>query len=297
VTAERPSRGADGRDGTAFLTLPAIVAVGVALALAGSQGGASFRGIPLFALAVTLAFLLQWAAFVPAYLLQTERFFDLTGSLTYITVTVLAAGLAPTVDGRSLLVLALVVIWAVRLGTFLFRRVHRAGGDRRFDAIKPSLARFLLTWSLQGLWVTLTLAPALVVITTTSRRPLGPVASIGALVWAFGFVFEVVADEQKRRFRVDAANRGRFISTGLWAHSRHPNYFGEIVLWSGMALIAVPVLHGWQWASLISPVFVAVLLTRVSGVPMLERQADEEWGGREDYEAYKARTPVLIPRP
>jgi len=144
--------------------------------------------------------------------------------------------------------------------------------------------------------VTLTAAPALVVITTTTRRPLGPMAAIGMLVWVFGFVFEVLADEQKRRFRADPANRGRFIRTGLWARSRHPNYFGEIVLWSGMALIAVPVLHGWQWASLISPAFVAVLVTRVSGIPMLERRADEAWGGREDYEAYKARTPVLVPK-
>jgi len=254
------------------------------------------EGATLFATVVAVAFVIQWAAFVPAYLRQTERFFDLTGSLTYITVTVLAALLAPTVDGRSLLVAALVVVWAARLGVFLFRRVHRAGGDRRFDAIKPSFARFLLTWSLQGLWVSLTLAPALVVITTTARQPLGPVAAIGALVWIFGFVFEVVADEQKRRFRAAPANRGRFISTGLWARSRHPNYFGEIVLWSGMALIAVPVLRGWQWVSLISPVFVAVLLTRVSGIPMLEQRADEEWGGQEDYEAYKARTPVLVPR-
>jgi len=278
------------------LVIPAVVVIGAGMALAGSQGGASFRGTSLFAVVVAVAFLIQWAAFIPAYLRQTERFFDLTGSLTYITVTVLAALLAPTVDARSLLVAALVVVWAARLGVFLFRRVHRAGGDRRFDAIKPSFARFLLTWSLQGLWVTLTLAPALVVITTTARRPLGPVAAIGALVWIFGFVFEVVADEQKRRFRADPANRGRFISTGLWARSRHPNYFGEIVLWSGMALIAVPVLRGWQWASLISPLFVAALLTRVSGIPMLEQRADEEWGGREDYQAYKARTPVLIPR-
>ena len=112
-----------------------------------------------------------------------------------------------------------------------------------------------------------------------------------------GFAFEAVADSQKSRFRADPANKGRFIHTGLWAWSRHPNYFGEIVLWIGVAIIALPVLRGWQWVTLISPVFVTLLLTRVSGVPMLEKRADEKWGGQEDYEAYKERTPVLVPRP
>jgi steroid 5-alpha reductase family enzyme len=117
------------------------------------------------------------------------------------------------------------------------------------------------------------------------------------LVWVFGFVIEVTADSQKSRFRADPENKGKFIHTGLWAWSRHPNYFGEIVLWIGVAVIALPILRGWQWLTLISPVFVTLLLTRISGVPMLEKRADEKWGGQEDYEAYKERTPVLVPRP
>jgi steroid 5-alpha reductase family enzyme len=125
----------------------------------------------------------------------------------------------------------------------------------------------------------------------------GIVAIVGLAVWVAGFAVEATADLQKSRFRADPANRGAFISTGLWAWSRHPNYCGEIVLWIGVALIAVPVLHGWQWVSLISPVFVFLLLTRISGVPLLEKRADERWGDQNDYQAYKARTPVLVPRP
>ena len=121
--------------------------------------------------------------------------------------------------------------------------------------------------------------------------------AVGGLTWAIGFGIEVVADRQKSVFREEPANAGRFISSGLWAWSRHPNYFGEIVLWIGVAVICLPVLRGWQWVTLISPFFVTLLLTRVSGVPMLEKRADEKWGGQEDYEAYKERTPVLIPRP
>ncbi len=281
----------------ALITLPVIILVAVGLAWAGSQRSAMAFGVPIFALAVGLAFLIQWLAFIPAYLMQTERFYDLTGSFTYMTVTLIAVLLSPTVDGRSLLLLALVVVWAGRLGTFLFRRVQESGKDARFDELKVSFLRFLMTWTLQGLWVTFTLSAALAAISTTVRSPLGGFALAGFLVWVAGFAIEVVADAQKRRFRADPENQGEFIDTGLWAWSRHPNYFGEIVLWTGVAIITLPVLRGWQWVTLISPVFVTLLLTRVSGIPILEKRADEKWGGQEDYEAYKERTPVLIPRP
>jgi len=278
------------------MSLPVVVLIGIGVAVAGSQGGASVFGIPVFALSIGVVFCIQWLVFVPAYVLQTEKYFDLTGSLTYISVTIAAVLLSPTVDGRSILLAALVVIWAARLGTFLFRRIHGAGKDARFDEIKPSFVRFLSAWTLQGLWVTFTLAAALVAITTATRRELGLFALLGLLLWVFGFAIEVLADAQKRRFRADPLNRDAFITTGLWARSRHPNYFGEIVLWIGVAVIALPVLRGWQWVTVISPAFVALLLILVSGIPILEKRADAAWGGREDYEAYKERTPVLIPR-
>jgi len=284
-------------DRNALIALLIVILIGLGVAFAGSQGGASAFGIPIFAFSVGLVFLIQWLAFIAAYLLQTEKFYDLTGSITYISVTILAVLLSPVVDGRSILLLALVVIWAGRLGTFLFRRIQKAGKDARFDEIKPSFIRFLNTWTLQGLWVTFTSAAALAAITTTTRKELGLFALIGFLVWVFGFSIEATADAQKSRFRADPENKGKFIHTGLWAWSRHPNYFGEIVLWIGVAVIALPILRGWQWVTLISPVFVTLLITRISGVPMLEKRADEKWGGQEDYEAYKEHTSVLIPRP
>ena len=280
-----------------LVSLPIVLAVAGALAFAGSQGGASAGGVRVFALCVALAFMIQWLAFVPAYLLQTERFYDLVGSLTFVTVAVVAVALGPSADARSYLLLAMVVVWAGRLGFYLSRRIRRAGVDARFDAIKPSFIRFFTTWTLQGLWVSLTLGTALAAMTTTVRKGLEPLAFVGLAVWGLGLTVEVAADWQKSRFRADPTNRGKFIRTGLWAWSRHPNYFGEIVLWVGVTLVAVPVLHGWQWATLISPVFVFLLITRVSGIPLLEKKADERWGGREDYERYKAHTPALIPLP
>jgi steroid 5-alpha reductase family enzyme len=277
----------------AFLT---VILIGLLVATAGSQGGSQVAGIPVFALLVGLAFLIQWLVFIPAYRRQTEKFFDLTGSLTYISVSTLALLLSTGVEGRATLMWALVVIWAVRLGTFLFRRIKKAGKDDRFDEIKPSFIRFLNVWTIQGLWVTFTMTAALVTITTANRKELDLFALIGFLVWVFGFTMEVMADYQKSRFNADPNNKGKFIQTGLWSRSRHPNYFGEIVLWIGVMIIALPVLQGWQWVALISPIFVTLLLTRVSGVPLLEKKSDQKWGGQADYEAYKKRTPVLIPR-
>ncbi len=191
----------------------------------------------------------------------------------------------------------MVVIWATRLGTFLFGRVLKQGKDDRFDEIKVSFTSFLLTWTLQGLWVTFTAAAALAAITSTYQRALGWPALVGTLVWTFGYFIELIADVQKSAFKADPENDGTFIRTGLWAWSRHPNYFGEIVLWLGVAIVAFPALQGWALLTLISPVWVIIQLTLISGIPMLEKKADQKWGGQPDYEAYKTDTPVLIPRP
>ena len=284
-------------DRRAVITLPIILLVAALIAWAGSQGGYTISGIAVFALCIALAFVLQWIAFIPAYILQTEKFYDLMGSITYLSVTFIAVLLSPVVDARSWLLLGIISIWTIRLGVFLFLRIRAAGEDRRFRDIKPSFARFLLTWTIQGLWVSLTIAAALAAITTTTRLSLGLIGLLGFLVWLIGFGIEVIADRQKSRFRADPENAGKFINTGLWSWSRHPNYFGEIVLWVGVAIIAIPVLSGWQWLTLISPLFVVILLTRVSGVPMLEKQAEEKWGGQADYEDYKTRTSLLFLRP
>jgi len=281
----------------ALTATPLIVLLGAAIAWAGSQGGATVNALPIFALCAGLSFAINWIVFVHAYLKQTEHFFDLTGSLTYITVVAVALTLNEDRDPRSLLLGGLVLVWAGRLGSFLFARVRRDGSDGRFDELKPSLPRFLMTWTLQGLWVLLTIACALAAMTSAQSVPLGGFAAIGLAIWLAGFGIEVAADRAKGRFREDPNNRDRFIQSGIWAWSRHPNYFGEITLWLGVAVIALPVLTGWQYATLISPVFVYLLLTRVSGVPLLESRGKKKWGGDPEYQAYRARTPVLFLRP
>lgn len=282
---------------TSLVGIAAAVAIGALVAWAGSDASTEAAGLPVFAICGFLAFAINWAAFVPANIAKTERFYDLTGSITYILVTSLAVLLSDDLDNRAVVVAAMVVVWALRLGTFLFRRILREGKDDRFDQIKQSSIRFLMTWTLQGLWVFLTAAAALAIITSEVREPVGWVAIVGIVVWVAGLTIEVVADQQKSAFKQDPSNDGDFISSGLWAWSRHPNYFGEITLWTGIAIVALPVLSGWRWVVLISPVFVAILITKVSGVPMLEAKADERWGDQPDYQDYKENTPVLIPRP
>jgi steroid 5-alpha reductase family enzyme len=247
------------------------------------------------------AFAIQWVAFVPAYLTRSERFYDLTGSLSYLTVTLGALGVTAVyraLDLRSILIASLVVVWATRLGSFLFRRVHRAGKDGRFDEIKQSWHRFLVAWTLQGLWITLTALAALVVVTDASPpRPFDAFDVVGFGLWTLGFTIEVVADRQKAAFSARPESRGRFIDEGLWSWSRHPNYVGEIVLWLGIFVVGVGGYRSWQWLAVLSPVFVWVLLRFISGVPLLEQRADAKWGGQPDYEAYKARVPMLWPVP
>jgi steroid 5-alpha reductase family enzyme len=291
-----PRAGSDGRV-RATASIAVVLAIAACIAWAGSYGGAIAWGVPVFALCGAVAFAVNWAAFVPAWVGKTERYFDLTGSLTYLVLLAVALGLGGRVDARSLLLALLVALWAVRLGTFLFARIRADGSDGRFDRIKTDFGRFATTWTLQALWVFLTLACALAAITSATRVPLGSFAAVGTLLWIAGFGVEVVADQQKRAFRADPANDGRFITTGLWAWSQHPNYFGEITLWLGVALVALPALTGWQHATLISPVFVYLLLTRVSGVPLLEARAARRWGDDPEFSAYSQRTPRLVLRP
>lgn len=296
MSSPTPTRPKSSR--SSLIAIGATLVIGALVAVAGSQNSATLGGIPLFALAVAAAFAIQVIAFIPAMILQTERFFDLTGSLTFFVISAALILLAPMPDARSWILAAMVMLWAARLGSFLAIRVHKAGSDGRFDAIKGSPLRFLQVWMIQGAWVSLTAAAAWIAISTdaAARAPIGWLTIVGIIAWALGMVIEIVADAQKSAFRADPHNRDEFIRTGLWSRSRHPNYFGEIVIWVGVFLTAAPVLVGWQWVALLSPVFVILLLTRVSGIPLLEARAETKWGDRADYVTYRESTPTLIPK-
>lgn len=294
--------GSGKQPGNANASSWAVAVVGVVAALlvtwgivvAGSDYGARAAGYSVFFWCAVVAFGIQWVMFIHAWSTHSEAYFDLTGSITHILVILMGLVMTGRYDLGSLVLAGLVVIWAARLGPFLFLRIRKAGEDRRFKSIRHSFPTFFMTWTLQGTWVFLTLCCALAALTGAAPVALGSLFWLGLLMWLAGFTIEVVADNQKTKFRSDPANAERFITTGLWAWSRHPNYFGEIVLWSGVAVMAFSSLQGNQIYTLISPIFVVVLLVFISGVRMLENRADKRWGNEEAYIAYKKHTPMLM---
>ena len=251
-------------------------------------------GINAFTFILIVAVLLQIIFFIPSFLLKTEKYYDLVGSLTYITTVSLAYF---SVENKTIIdsiIYFYIIVWALRLGIYLFRRVRTVGKDVRFDKAKKHFFWFLQYWIGQALWVALTACAAIIAILSPEDDTLPVLAMFGMALWLSGFTIESIADYQKRAFRKENNPREAFIHSGLWARSRHPNYFGEITLWIGIAVIALNTLTGIEYMTLISPVFVYILLTRMSGINMLERIADERYGHLEEYIEYKEKTPVLI---
>ena len=276
-----------------LLLTAAVLALGWLINPTGQQ----LHGLPVVACVFVVVMALQVLGFAHAWWRRTEKFYDLFGSVSFITAAVMALVLSPRVGLYQSVLSAMVILWAVRLGSFLFQRVMEVGEDRRFRAIKQSFWSFLTIWTVQGVWVAVTSSAAVVAILEPDRQPNWAIASVGAALWFLGLLLEVVADRQKQRFRADPANAGQFIAHGVWAWCRHPNYFGEIVLWCGVFIAAAPVLVGWQWLTALSPVLVVVLLTKVSGIPALARRGQNQWGDDPGYQQYLANTPLLVPRP
>ncbi len=245
--------------------------------------------------AVLIAFLIQWVLFIPAYIFQTEKFYDLSGSLTYISIVSFCfynnyeLG---NINLGNIIISILIIIWAIRLGSFLFIRIKKAGEDIRFREIKKSPSRFFMTWTLQGMWVSLCSACALAGI--ANGIEINSYFYVGVLIFVIGFSTEIIADNQKSIFRKDLNNKDKFISSGLWKYSRHPNYLGEITLWLGISIISFSSLSDWELITLISPVFTYLLLVYVSGIRILDYNGNKKWGHLESYKEYKKKTPRLI---
>lgn len=265
------------------------------LVYAGTAGIAN----ALIAEAAVIIFGIQVVVFLPSYWAQTEHFYDLTGGITYLSTMGYMAYRHQQIFGdwdlRSIVLTALIGLWAIRLSSFLFTRVKRVGKDVRFDSLKTSFTRFLLTWMLQGLWVFMCTYPALIALASPSKSDTAFLL-MGSGVWVVGWVYQVIADRQKTAFNKNPTNEGKFINVGLWKQSRHPNYVGEVVLWTGITLIAFPSFTGLQWMGCVTPLFVYWLLNKVSGVNLLEVRADKKWGDDPAYLAYKKTTPIFFPK-
>ena len=252
---------------------------------------------PIVINAIILIFIIHWISFIPANIYKTEKFFDLTGSLTYISVVCYVlyskSKSSDSIFGE-IIISASIIIWAIRLGSFLFLRIKKAGEDKRFREFKKSWSRWLLTWTTSGMWVTICSLCALTAISSSSVIEIGLPFYFGLFLFITGLIIEIVADLQKTKFRSIPTNKEKFISTGLWSKSRHPNYVGEITLWFGISIMSFSNLNGLELITLISPIFTYWLLVYVSGVNILEKNGQKKWGHLESYKKYTKKTPRLF---
>ena len=249
--------------------------------------------IPVLQNVILYIFLIQWVLFIPAYLFKTEKFYDLAGSSTYIfAVSYILYDSSQNLT--NLILGTAIIVWAVRLGSFLFFRIKKAGEDKRFKEIKQSPTRFLLAWSLQGMWVSMCSLCALTALSTENGVVLNGYLYLGFGLFLTGFLIEIIADKQKSKFRSNLDNKDKFINTGLWSKSRHQNYLGEIILWLGISIMSISSLSGLQYLTLVSPLFTYLLLVYVSGVRLLEESGNKKWGHLNSYKEYVKNTPVLF---
>ncbi|GIR97917.1 MAG: steroid 5-alpha reductase [Flavobacteriaceae bacterium] len=246
---------------------------------------------------IILVFIIHWALYIPANIFKTEKFYDLTGSLAYISVIsyILYSKTQSFGSGIGEIVISIaIIIWSGRLGTFLFLRIKKDGEDKRFREYKKSWSKFLVAWTTSGMWVTICSACAMTAVASENIIELNIAFFTGLVLFIIGFSIEIIADYQKTKFRSISENKNKFITSGLWSKSRHPNYLGEIILWLGISVMSFSNLEGLQYITLISPIFTYWLIVYISGVSMLEKSGQEKWGHLKEYQDYIKKTPKLF---
>ncbi len=270
------------------------------LSLLISDNSISINGYPVLLYCVLISFAIHLIIFIPSAIMKNEKFYDFTGMIAYLSIIIFALQQKyiqiHSIDIYSLVLSLLISIWTLRLGIFLFYRVLKVGEDIRFKDVKNNALKFFVWFSISSLWVSLTTMAAMNVVTSKNYNKDLTLLCIGTIIWIIGFLFEIISDYQKIKFKNNASNKNKFIDSGLWSISRHPNYFGEIVLWIGIYIITLPSTSGLEYLGIISPLFVIVLLNKVSGINLLEASADKKWGSSKEYQKYKKITPKLIPK-
>lgn len=232
--------------------------------------------------------------FIPAYSLKTDKLTDLSYSLTFIIVS----GIAMMRSNHSLgdiVLFSFVLLWALRLGSFLLIRIRNQKRDKRFDSIRSNLLLFLRFWIFQAMTVFFVMVCS-IAFWDQATKFIGVISWIGAGVFIAGLILESVADFQKYRFN-KTKTKDIWIDNGIWRYSRHPNYLGEMMVWLGLYLFAFSSLGTYtRLIGLISPAYIAFTLLFLSGIPLLEKGADKKWGDNPNYREYKKQVPLLIPK-
>jgi steroid 5-alpha reductase family enzyme len=240
-----------------------------------------------------VSLVVQIVFFIPAFRFKTDKLTDLSYSLTFILLSIISF-LRNDATILKLVLLLMILIWGTRLGVYLFIRINKIKKDSRFDEIRIDFFRFLSFWIIQGVTVFIILLPAFFFFQNKANFSI--LTLLGFLMWIAGILTEGFADQQKFAFINDLKNKGKWVNIGLWKYSRHPNYLGEILCWSGIYLYTFSSLSSvHRLVGLVSPLTIIVLLLFISGIPKLEEKADKKWGSDKDYQKYKKNTAVLIP--
>lgn len=242
-----------------------------------------------------ISLLIQVIFFVVAAINKTDKVTDLSYGLTFVIMAWVLLLINQAFLPLQILLVLMVTAWGVRLSGYLFKRILAIKKDSRFDGIRENPIKFAQFWLLQAVSVWVIMLPTLVGLSKMTGGAIGPMTLLGGAVWLLGLVIEAVADAQKFAFKNEPANRGKWIESGVWKYSRHPNYFGEMLVWWGVFLAVVPVLESLEWLSLIGPLTITGLLLFVTGIPTLEKKYDRQYSDNPEYQRYKRRTSRLIP--
>jgi len=220
---------------------------------------------------------------------------DSVWGIFFLVAAILYTVILPVPGPRAALVLVLVALWAIRLSGYITWRSWGEPEDHRYQAIR---ARNEPNFAAKSLYLVFALQAVLAwIVSLPLHAAIGSAASlnlldyVGVAIWGFGFLFESIGDFQLARFKKNPKNRGKVMDKGLWRYTRHPNYFGEFCLWWGFYVIAAA---GGGWWSIVSPLLISILLMKVSGVTMLEKDIGKR---RPKYRDYIARTPTFFPGP
>ncbi|MGQ0735518.1 MAG: DUF1295 domain-containing protein [Acidobacteriota bacterium] len=244
----------------------------------------------LFTLGISL--LIQAAFFAFAATLKTDKVTDLSYGLSFVLIALVLLAQGHAAETAPLALAMMVIVWGVRLAGYLLFRIVQMGRDARFDGVREDFWRFFRFWLFQGIAVWVIMLP--VIVWFVEPGPWNTLMGVGALIWAVGWLMETVADAQKFAAKRRPGGASRWMDTGLWRYSRHPNYFGELLVWWGLFVFVAGDLRGAQWLSMAGPLTITFLLLRVTGIPTLEASARRKWGDNPAYQAYRRRTSRLM---
>ncbi len=251
--------------------------------------------INIYLLTFILAFAIQIIFFLFANAFKTDKVTDLAYGLTFVFLAWFILLTRSSLEPVQVILTWMVTLWGVRLAVYLFIRILKMGEDKRFDQIRKGFVSFLKFWLFQALTIWVIMLPSTYILSQPQLIHFNLTFWTGIIIFCLGLLIETVADWQKFVFKNNPINKGKWIESGIWKYSRHPNYFGEMTLWWGIFILTLGWQNSWSYLTIIGPIFITFILLKVSGIPLLEKRYEKKYKDNPDYQAYKNSTNLLIP--